>query len=330
MKKAIIVLLTAAAISGALWARYCLPGPIVEVDIPEGASGAAIARQLKEKGVISSTTLFRAILKYSRMANKLKPGRYRIPSSIASEVALWKLAHDEGRVYLKVTFPEGWRLEEYGARLAEAGVCGRDEFVRLASERNLEGYLFPSTYLLEPNTPPQKVIAAMLAEFHKTIQPLLDKNLPPDLRAKDILIVASIVQREALYDDERPLVASVYLNRVRQNKSLEADPTVQYALGYDPAGKRWWKKGLNYNDLKFDSPYNTYRYPGLPPGPICSPGLASVQATLNPAPGDAIFFVADARGRHTFNVSYADHLKAKALMKQRLREQTAAQTAAAQ
>ncbi|MDD4005250.1 MAG: endolytic transglycosylase MltG [Elusimicrobiaceae bacterium] len=320
MKKAIITLLLTAAISGGLWARYFLPGPVVEIDIAEGASGAAIARQLKSKGVISSTTLFRGLLKVSAMSSRLKPGRYRINSSIGAEIALWRLAHDEGRVYLKVTFPEGWRIEEYGARLEESGVCKSGEFVRLARERGLEGYLFPSTYLLEPNTPPQRIIEAMLGEYNKTIKPLLAKDVPDYLRTKDVLTVASIVQREALYDDERPLVASVYLNRIRQRKALEADPTVQYAVGYCAREGRWWKKALSYDDLKIDSPYNTYKYQNLPPGPICSPGYESVYAVLHPAPGDAIFFVADTTGRHTFNSAYSDHLKAKALMKKRLRE----------
>ncbi len=324
MKKAIISLLAVAAVGGILWARWFLPGPIVEVDIPEGATGTAVARQLKEKGVISSSFLFRAELKLTGWAKKLKPGRYRINSSISAEQALWRLAHDEGRVYLKVTFPEGWRIEEYGARLTEAGVCRGEDFVRLAKERTLEGYLFPSTYLFEPNTPAPRVVDAMLAEFNKTVRPLLEKDLPDYLRAQDVLTIASIVQREAVYDDERPLVASVYLNRVRQKKALEADPTVQYAIGFSEREGRWWKRGLTYADLKIDSPYNTYKYPGLPPGPICSPGYESVFAVLNPAPGDAIFFVADTTGRHTFTVTYGDHLKAKALMKKRLREAAAA------
>jgi len=302
------------------WWRYFTPGTAVEFEIPDHAVGAQIAARLKSAGVISSPLFFRVLLKVTGTAKRLKPGRYEIRTGLSEEQALWFLLHTDGTVYARVTFPEGWRLEEYAQRLENENVAKAADFIALAKKQNLEGFLFPSTYFFEPNTPPQTVINVLKKEFDAKIGPLLASGLPDYLTARDVLTIASIVQREAVFDDERPLVAAVYLNRMRMKKHLEADPTVQYALGYSAEEGRWWKKGLTLADLQFNSPYNTYRYDGIPPGPICNPGYESVYAVLHPAPIDAVFFVADTEGRHTFNVTYEDHLKAKALMKKRLRQ----------
>jgi len=171
----------------------------------------------------------------------------------------------------------------------------------------LEGKLFPSTYLFADNTPAQKVIDEMLREYKKNIGPLL-KKYRTDLTERQVLTLASIVEREAVVHDERPKIAAVYLNRFRMGKRLEADPTVQYALGFALKENRYWKKGLTYKDLKINSPYNTYRNAGLPPGPICNPGAKSVEAVLNPQPNfNALYFVADNTGRHAFSHTFHEH-----------------------
>ena len=149
----------------------------------------------------------------------------------------------------------------------------------------------------------------MLKEYKKHIAPLF-KQYKTNLTERQVLTLASIVEREAVVHDERPKIAAVYVNRFELGKRLEADPTVQYALGFNEREQRHWKKGLTYRDLKVDSPYNTYRNAGLPPGPICSPSEASVRAVLNPQPDfDALYFVADNTGGHVFSRTFHEHKK---------------------
>ncbi|MCX5783560.1 MAG: endolytic transglycosylase MltG, partial [Elusimicrobia bacterium] len=170
----------------------------------------------------------------------------------------------------------------------------------------LEGYLFPSTYLFEANTAAKQVIETMTKEFDANIRPLFQNGFPQGFDEKAVLTMASIIEREAVFSSERPIIAAVYYNRLKKKMALAADPTVQYALGH-------WKKNVTLNDLKIDSPYNTYLHRGLPPGPICSPGIESVKAALNPPKLDVLFFVADGNGRHIFNNNYDEHLKAKSM-----------------
>ena len=148
----------------------------------------------------------------------------------------------------------------------------------------------------------------MLAQYKKNIAPLF-KQYPTDLTEKQVLTIASIVEREAVHHEERPKIAAVYLNRFRIGKRLEADPTVQYALGFSLKENRYWKKGLTLSDLRIDDPYNTYRNEGLPPAPICNPSAASVKGVLQPEEDfKALYFVADSGGHHVFSRTYEEHL----------------------
>ncbi|HOX22560.1 MAG TPA: endolytic transglycosylase MltG [Elusimicrobiales bacterium] len=291
------------------WHFFSYGQPVL-FEIEDGSGGAQIAANLQKAGVIKSPAYFRLILKISRKAKKLVPGRYAMRKNMSSEEALWTLLNSDGKYYIRVLIPEGWRMEQVADRLQAQGITDAKEFLRLAQEKKLEGYLFPSTYLFERKTPPEKVLAAMRREFDHQIRPLLSGALPDNLNELQVLTVASIVEREAMNPSERPLIAGVYLNRFAKGMALEADPTVQYALGY-------WKDRLLYEDLKVDSPYNTYRYGGLPPGPICSPGRQSVAAVLSPAKIDALYFVADREGGHVFNAKYNEHLKAKRRMEKK-------------
>ena len=287
---------------------YGLP---ILFEIGDGQSGAAVAENLKKVGVIKNPAYFRLVLKISRKARKILPGRYAMRRNMSSEEALWTLLNSDGKYYARVLIPEGWRMEQVAKRLKEQGIIpSEEEFLRLARERRLEGYLFPSTYLFEKNTPVEKVLAAMKREFDRQVRPLFNFGLPTNLTELQVLTVASIVEREAMNPAERPLIAGVYLNRYEKGMALEADPTVQYALGY-------WKDRVLLVDLKVDSPYNTYRYGGLPPGPICSPGVPSVLAVLRPAKIEAVYFVADREGGHIFNAKFSEHLKAKKQMERK-------------
>jgi UPF0755 protein len=313
--KAIIASVVLAALS----LYFFWPGNTVNVVIPEGAGAGKVASELKQHGVILSANWFRVLVKLTGTDKGLMPGDYALRERMSAEEALWTLTHTTHVTSVKVVLPEGWRMEQVAERLEANGITPADKFIELARAQKMEGYLFPSTYYLKKNMPPQEVINLLKSEFDRQILPLFSKGFPEKLDAHKVLVIASIVEREAMEDSERPLIAAVYINRIRKRMPLEADPTTQYALGYSQAYGHW-KKGLTYKDLKFKSPYNTYVVGGLPPGPICNPGLSSIAATLAPANLDALYFVADRKGKHIFNDSFKEHLRAKRRVEQAAKE----------
>jgi UPF0755 protein len=290
------------------------PGRPVKVSIPEGAGAGKAAAELKRAGVIISSTWFRVLVKVTGTSKRLMPGEYALRERMSAEEALWKLTHSTYVSTIRVVIPEGWRMEQIAERLEANGVVPAARFLELARAQNLEGYLFPSTYHLKKNMLPQEVVNLLKSEFDRQIAPLFSKGFSQGLDERKTLIIASIVEREAVDDSERPLIAAVYINRYRRGMPLEADPTTQYALGY-------WKKALTYKDLKFKSPYNTYVVGGLPPGPICNPGYSSIAAALSPANLDALYFVADRKGKHIFNSNFEDHKRAKRRVEQAAKDQ---------
>lgn len=318
MKKIILFsilgILIVGGISGFFFTRYYLnhEGAPVTVEIPQGTTPKQIAEILKSNGVIKSTFVFRAWLKISGADKLLRSGTFNLKKEISSIKAIWHLVNDSGTPVYKVTILEGWRLEEIAEELLKQGILTeQDTFLNEAKRIKAEGFLFPSTYKLPKNMPPLEVLKVMYQEYENNILPIIKSSQnKTGLSEQEIVTLASIVEREAVFNDERPKIAAVYLNRLKIGKRLEADPTVQYALGYNENEQRHWKKGLTYSDLKYDSPYNTYRYAGLPPAPIASPGINSVKAVLNPAPDfEALYFVADNTGRHVFSTTYHQHLQ---------------------
>ncbi len=283
------------------------PGAPVVVTIAPGQSGSAVANVLKEKGVIRSKLLFKLLFKLTSNPSDLKAGRFDLHKNMSDLGVINCIKSGHCTHFERVTFLEGWRSEEMAEELASRGITNATEFLTLVRTKKLEGKLFPSTYLFPQNMPAKKVVQEMLDQYKKNILPLF-KQYPTDLTEEQVLTIASIVEREAILHDERPKIAAVYLNRFRIGKKLEADPTVQYALGYNLKENRYWKKGLTYADLKTDSPYNTYRYNGLPPGPICNPSYESVKGVLNPEPDfEALYFVADKGFRHVFSKTFNEH-----------------------
>lgn len=308
------IFLCAALVLAALAAHYRWPGGRVQTVIPEGASARQVAAILKQSGVIQSSSWFKLLVLATCSGKKIMPGEYSFRKHMSSEEALWRLRHSVYINNVKVVLPEGWRMEQIADRLESNGVIARDKFVAAVNKEKLEGRLFPSTYYFKKNSSAQEVINLLHLEFDRQVGPLFSKGFPPGLDEKKVLILASIVEREAAIPTERPLIAAVYLNRLKKGKPLEADPTVQYALGY--VNGSYWKKGLTLKDLKIKSAYNTYAVGELPPGPICNPGADSVAAVLNPAGIDALYFVADRKGRHIFNASFEEHKKAKRRVEQ--------------
>jgi len=283
------------------------------VTLPAGQSASQTAVLLKGKGVVRSALMFRVLVRAAGLERRLKPGTYRLRRRMPPWRLVAALASGGGGV--KIVIPEGFSARQIAQRLEAAGVCRGGDFLRYVALNRLEGYLFPTTYYLEPASESGRLAERMNQEFKRRIADEFARTEPkPRMTLHQLVTLASIVEREAARKYEQPMVAAVYLNRMRRRMRLEADPTVQYALGY-------WKKGLSAEDLRSPSPYNTYIHYGLPPGPICSPGLDAFRAALRPARTDDIYFVADHAGGHVFSATHDEHLRAKQSFKRALREE---------
>jgi UPF0755 protein len=303
--------------------RSALPsGTVVNVAIQPGETSAEIARDLQDKGLIPNDTVFLGFVRLRGGGSNFQPGIHQVRSGSSMEDIVQELEKPVPPQEIRVTVPEGRRLEEEAEIAARAGVGSADDFVKLASKpdpswsydflrelpqgASLEGFLFPDTYQLPSGLPkPADLITRMLDDFQKRITLDLRQQMQAQRHSLyETVIVASIVEREARVPTERPLIAGVYWNRLKQGAGLFADPTVQYAIG-KPGN--WWPQ-LSTGDLKVNSPYNTYTRTGLPPTPICNPGLASIQAAANPQ-GDFLYFVAknDGSGEHAFARTLDEH-----------------------
>ncbi|MBI2787716.1 MAG: endolytic transglycosylase MltG [Elusimicrobia bacterium] len=292
------------------------PGAPVRVEVPGGLGARKTAELLGAKGVVQSVFVFRVLLKVTGLDRHLKPGSYTLrerewPTVVARKLTLG-LTDD-----MKVTIPEGFMASQIAERLEKAGIVDGAEFLAVVAKRKLEGKLFPSTYQFPPAYGAEKAASAMEAEFQRQIGAAWAAAAPrPELSFEEALTLASIVEREAVLKQERPIIAAVYLNRLKKRMPLQADPTVQYALNLG-----YWKKGLTRSDLQTPSAYNTYIRRGLPPGPICSPGLESFKGVLDPAKTSALYFVADMTGGHMFSETNEEHSKARMIYKQGLRKE---------
>lgn len=315
-KKALTALLALLgfALAAALGAAVLLrPGAPRRVTIPEGLSARQTAELLEREKVVPSAFAYRVFLKLTGSDRRLKPGAYdlRVNEPLAS---LTRKLTQGLTADVKVVIPEGFMARQIAERLEAAGVAKADEVLRLARDRRLEGRLFPSTYHFPLGYGAERALKLMNDEFERQIVAAY-KAFPekPALSLEDSLILASIVEREAVLKQERPMIAAVYLNRLKKGMRLQADPTTQYALGH-------WKKGLTRSDLQNPSPFNTYMHKGLPPAPICSPGLESFLAVLRPATTRALYFVADTTGGHVFSETNEEHSNARMQYKRNLRK----------
>jgi UPF0755 protein len=308
-----LLLLTVLGVAW-LWAASRAPerSDSVRIVVETGTPVRALGRRLEEAAVIRSPLLFEIWLRAGGNAGSIQAGTYEIPPGASLPGVVDILL--TGRTLLAtVTIPEGLRLEQ------QAGVAARElgvdsaAFVAAATDSTfadslgiqaptLEGYLFPETYRVDPATDARELVRLMVGEFHRTFDHDWRERAEDLGRTVDeIVTLASIVEEEARVPEERPVIAGVYWNRLRIGMKLEADPTVQYALGSH-------RRRVLYRDLEVDSPYNTYLYPGLPPGPIASPGRASLEATLYPDSVPWLFFFATGEGgRHTFSTTFAEH-----------------------
>ncbi len=283
------------------------------VEIERGDSILEISRKLKENGIIKSELVFIFEALRTGTYNKIKAGEYAFyPYQSIKEILIYL---KEGRVYLRrITIPEGSTLWQIADILEKNKICKKEEFLSLAEDPvtaesfglpgpTLEGYLYPDTYFFHKDTPSEIVIQTMVENFWRHWEKYKEIAEKQKKSLKEVIILASIVEKEALYFKEKPLIAAVYLNRLRRGMPLQADPTINYAL-------RHFRR-LTYKDYySVKSPYNTYLNIGLPPTPICNPGEGSIKAVLFPAKVSYLYFVAKGDGTHYFSRTYKEHLRA--------------------
>ncbi|MCB0085311.1 MAG: endolytic transglycosylase MltG [Caldilineaceae bacterium] len=311
----------------------------VRFEVEPGTPARVIGSNLVAAGLIGDDRLFEAYVRVNGLVNQLEAGTFVLSPSMTLAEIVEKLQNSAADS-IRVTIPEGWRIGQIVDLLDELGVYNESQLATLAQYAQvvntgdlteldltpypflqtrldgmgLEGYLFPNTYEVPAvDATVEDVLGRQLDGFANTVMPAYQAAVDGGKTTLDlyaVLTLASIVEREAVVPEERPAIARVYLNRLAQGIRLEADPTVQYAMGYQPESDQWWKTPVFLEEYSsVDSPYNTYLYAGLPPGPICNPGLSSIQAVLEPDPHNYLFFVAvpGEGGRHVFAETFAEH-----------------------
>jgi UPF0755 protein len=305
--------LAAIAAVGALAALGCRGGGTgkVRVIVPRGATLRVAAESLASAGVVQNATMFRLYAMLRGSDRSIQAGTYVFQRGVSWGEVVDDLRGGKGLEHA-ITIPEGWSLYQIVPQLARVldapidsvRAAVRDTALLHALDiptPTLEGYLFPDTYVFPDGTTPRAAVRVMVDRFQRVWQPEWDQRLQALAMSRhDVMALASIVEKEARLPEERPVIAAVYLNRLKRGMLLQADPTVQYALGRHVAR-------VTFKDLEIDSPYNTYRHAGLPPGPIASPGRPAIVASLNPANVPYLYFVAHPDGHHEFTTDFARH-----------------------
>jgi UPF0755 protein len=289
--------------------------------IQSGESVLSISNRLEQAGLIRSAGAFRTYLLWTGSDTVIQTGIYSLSPAMTG-FSIAQMLKSTTLTEVTLTILPGWRMEEIAATLPTSGLkFSPQEFVSAASDpvssmdlvpagASAEGFLFPDSYILPRTTTPDQLVAILLQGFssHLSTETLAAYS-NHGLTLFQAVTMASIIQREAVMDDEMPLIASVFYNRLATGMNLQTDPTVQYSLGYNNTQGSWWTNPLRLDDLKFASPYNTYIHPGLPPGPISNPGLAALEAVAHPAESNYFYFQAkcDGSGMHNFAETFEQH-----------------------
>lgn len=341
----LLALLVIAAIgAGAGWMDSQISRPYrgrrpekVFVDIPHGTSRWNIAGILRRDDVIRNRLAFELFSLWHIRA-PLQAGEYYIDHPATTREVFWQVA--QGKIFVQtITIPEGWTMFDIATEMDHEGVCNREDFLTAAKNsslisdlapnaKNLEGFLFPSTYEFTHHATCDQVAKRMVQNFRAVWESLNASDtsaFPQGISADQVVTLASLVERETPRREERPLVAGVFYNRLKHGGPLQCDPTVAYALELEGHPV----KVVHAKDLQVDSPYNTYKNPGLPPGPIANPGEASLRAALVPAVTDYMFFVANDNGGHFFSKTLAEHNRNVAKYRRLLSGETPVEEAAA-
>jgi UPF0755 protein len=288
------------------------PGESYSFAVNQGESVRSIANKLRAEGLIRSSHFFLLLTRITGKARSIKSGHYDLGGGLRNTQILHVLS--KGMVAtVKFTIPEGYTMKKIGDYLEETGIITSEKFVEACYNttilnkykipfKSAEGFLFPDTYIVAKDLSALQLAEIMIQRFFVNLDHIPDSQRSIE-ELKKVVIIASLVEKEAKIDEERELIAAVFYNRLNKGKRLESCASVQYILGET-------KKRLLYNDLKIDSPYNTYLHSGLPPGPIANMGYKSLFAALHPAQVDYLFFVSKRDGSHYFSSTYEEHLRA--------------------
>jgi UPF0755 protein len=323
-----IVIITAGILL--LWCTYIaieflMPLPIgnrnIEIEIPEGATFRQAVEIFSKEGLIRDKILFLFVGRMSGLDRKIRAGYYSIYGSV-SPIDILKMLKNGQIIEYEITIVEGDSLKEVAEKLSEKGVISIEDFMKLSSDKDFldfynieaptfEGYLFPDTYKIPKGMEPDDVIGMMISRMREEYSDELQERASEiGFSERDVLTLASIIEKEAETDKERPIISAVYHNRLKRRIPLQADPTAIYGI-------KSFGEGITSRDLRRKTPYNTYMFKGLPKGPICSPGIKSIIATLYPADVPYMYFVSNNDGTHHFSVTAEEHEAAVKLYREK-------------
>lgn len=309
--------LAGAAVAGYTAPNMFLPAKRGYVHVRSDMTAADVGEEMKNDGYIASSWWFRITAQLTGQAGNLKEGEYSVDSSMSLQQILGKLTSGKSEA-ARLVIPEGYTVRQIAQRVAAMGHISEDEFLTAANDTTLlypymngnrdvtfptEGFLFPDTYFVPNNATAEDVIRMMLKNFDEH----LDADMKQQIAAKNMSIyqfvtLASLVEKEAKYEEDRPLIASVFLNRLATHMKLQSDASISYAMGSH-------KAAYSIAETQYDSPYNTYMYEGLPPGPIANPGMACMHAILQAPTTPYLYFVADGDGHNYFAATYEEHMQ---------------------
>jgi len=276
----------------------------------KGENFSTVASRLEEQNLILSKKLFLLFVKLTNSQNKLKTGIYEL-SGRDGIFRILKQLKNNSRNFSRITIPEGNNIKQTADIIADKVKIDKEKFIKIANDRNLEGYLMPETYFVSLGVSEEELIDMMYNEFNKKITPVMHERAKElNIPFKDIITMASIIEKEVVKPEERSIIAAVFYNRLNRKMMLQSCATVLYAMGVT-------KEKLSLEDTKFKSPYNTYLHFGLPPGPISNPGIESIKAALYPADSGVLYFVSVGDGSHFFAKTFSDHVKNKQIVKNR-------------
>ncbi len=315
MKKVLLFFIGALIIillSGFFWWQQNLKAVnssdtgVKTIVVPQGNSLRVIAQNLEKEKLIKNWFAFFLLVKKMGLQTKIQAGEFQISPSFSANRIIEELQH--GTIDISVTIPEGWRNAEIAQTLNEKMGLSKDEFLSKAKE----GFMFPDTYYFPQGSSVEKVIDIMQDNFNKRIKSinsdsLIQGKIFSGLTLNEVIIISSIVEREAKYDIDRPIIAGIIIKRLKKDWPLEVDATLQYVLGYQKNEKTWWKKELTADDLLLSSPYNLRKNKGLPPGPISNPGLAAIKSVLNPVSTNYWFYLSDKSGKMHYAKTLEEH-----------------------
>lgn len=288
---------------------------VIYFHVSKGMSSAEIGKELEQKGVINSTAKFWLATKLNGADARFKVGTFALTRNMSASDALSVLLYGK-TVPLRVTIPEGYGVKEIAKRLDEYGICSEKDFLRAARNYapydymeehkdtiyRVEGFLFPDTYEFAGNATAEDIMKRMIDEFDDQLTPAMRRRAAErHISIYELVNMASLIEKEARYEEDMPIISQVLWKRLNISMPLQSDATLQYVMDEI-------KEDVSIADTKIDSPYNSYQHYGLPPGPIANPGIKAIEAALNPASTDYLYFVADREGKNYYSTTYSDHL----------------------